>query len=310
LGFIIIKKNSDMKQSKIIVLVLSTFTIGLTACLKERDMNTDPDKTPYVVEFANTGNNTAAAASKYPGFFIDLGTLQSGASTSFNVNVNYAGAGNAPEDVTVNLGLDPALLATYNTDNGTAYETPPSSIINVPSSVVIKKGEKMAQAKISITNNASFDFSKSYGIPLKINSVSKGTISNNFGKAVYSFGVRNIYDGHYSMHAYTLRAGDPAKTGSFVDPAGMDLVTAGKNIVQFGTLQVWTDLTGVGIGNPVFTVNADNSVTASSSGGAMNAPGYNSRYDPTTKTFYVSFTWGAGPASRLAIDTLKYLGPR
>lgn len=299
-----------MKHLKINFIFLAAVAIGLSACLKEGVMTTDPDLSPSVVEFANTGNNQAASTSKYPGFYIDLGTLTSGSSTTFNLNVNYSGAETAPQDITVNLALDPSLLATFNTENGTHYEAPPASIVNFPTSVVIKKGERMANAKVTITNNASYDFSKSYALPLTISSVSNGKISANFGKAVYAFGLRNTWDGHYSLKGYTLRAGDAVKTGNFVYPPGMDLVTAGSNAVQFATLQVWTDLTGVGIGNPVFVINPDNSVTISSSGGAINAPGYNSRYDPATKTFYVSFTWGAGPAARLATDTLTFLGPR
>ena len=41
-----------------------------------------------------------------------------------------------------------------------------------------------------------------------------------------------------------------------------------------------------------------------------DAPSYTNRYDPATKTIYAAFTWGAGSASRLALDTLKYLRPQ
>ncbi len=53
---------------------------------------------------------------------------------------------------------------------------------------------------------------------------------------------------------------------------GMDLVTVGGNKVQFGELQVWADNTGVGIGNPILTVNGDMVRWMSSDGGAYNAP--------------------------------------
>jgi hypothetical protein len=274
-------------------------------------MNIDPSKgTPNIIEFENTGDNLAGASSKYPGFYSDLGSLKSGASAKFNLNVSYSGVDVAPEDITVNVAVDAATLTQYNTENGTNYVVPPTAIFNLPASVVIKKGERISQSQITITNNSSFDFGVNYALPLKITSASKGVISSNFGKAVYAFGVRNIYDGHYSLKGYSLRAGDAAKTGNFVLDAGRDLVTVGGNINQFNDLQVWADLTGVGIGLPTFTVNADNSVTISSSGGAYNAPGYNSRYDPATKTYYVSFTWGAGPSARLATDTLVYVRPR
>ena len=44
-------------------------------------------------------------------------------------------------------------------------------------------------------------------------STSNTKVSSNFGKAVFAFGLRNAWDGHYSLKGYTLRAGDPVKTG-------------------------------------------------------------------------------------------------
>jgi hypothetical protein len=300
-----------MQQSIIKTFIFSILAFGITSCLKKDAMNIDPGKGPAnVVEFENTGNNLASANSTYPGFYTDLGVLTSGASAKFNLNVSYSGVETAPEDITVNIAPDQAALDAYNSENGTDYVIPPSTVVNFPTSIVIKKGTRIAQTQVTITTSPDYDYNVNYALPLKIVSASKGTVSSNFGKAVYSFGVRNIYDGHYSLKGYTLRAGDAARTGNFVRPSGMNLVTVGGNIVQFEELQVWADLSGVGIGNPQFTVNTDNSVTITSPGGAYNAPGYNSRYDPATKTFYVSFAWGAGPASRLATDTLTYLGPR
>jgi hypothetical protein len=301
-----------MKHLKIKTILASAAVLSLVSCLKENEMTVmSPDNGKAVIEFANTGNNYAIAASTYPNFYTDLGSLNDGESAKFNINVRYSGAGTAPEDITVNLALDDATLAQFNDENGTDHIIPPTSVFTFPSTVVIKKGTNQSTVEATVTRSADYDFSSSYGLPIVVKTVSSGTrVSSNFGKAVYTFGVRNIFDGHYSIKGYTLRAGDAAKTGNFTDPNGMDLQTVGATANQFGTLQVWADLTGVGIGNPVLQVNADNTVTISSPAGATNAPGYESRYDPSTKTFYISMTWGAGPSARLATDTLTYEGPR
>ena len=120
---------------------------------------------------------------------------------------------------------------------------------------------------------------------------------------------KNKWDGVYEMSGSTLRAGDAARTGTFT-PIEMPLATSAANEVTFGKLQVWADNSGVGIGNPVLTINADNSVDVSSDGGAYNVPGSPNYYDPATKTFYLDFTWGAGPTRRRATDVLVYLRPR
>lgn len=221
-----------MKQSKIYLFFLSAFLISQTSCLKERDMNIDASKgTANVIEFENTGDNVAGSTSKYPRFTTDLGSVGSGETVKFNVNVSYSGAEVAPEDITVTLGVDPDLLAQYNSENGTSYVVPPSDIYSLPNSVVIKKGQHQATVEVGITNNNSFDFNVNYGLPLKIVSTTTGTISNNFGKAVYSFSARNSYDGLYLMEATApmVDVTSPSLTGWY--PIEMQLITYTGNSV-------------------------------------------------------------------------------
>src|SRR6476660_4744244 len=142
-----------MKQTKLVLSLLSVLALGLTSCLKEHIQNIDQNKSVSLVEFANTGSNVSAVSSVYPGFFVDLGTLATGESAKMNINVDYSGVDEAPEDITVNVELDTALLTTYNTDNGTSYVLPPSDVFTLPTSVVIKKGTRMGQAEATITRS-------------------------------------------------------------------------------------------------------------------------------------------------------------
>ena len=299
-----------MKHTIIKTLPFLAAMLSFTACLKKDSMNIDPDTAGSVILLAATGNNQATSSSQYFRYYTDLGSIAAGDSAHFNVNVSYSGGAVAPTDITVNLVLDDAALTTYNSEDGVSYVIPPASAYRLPSTVVIKAGTQLTQVQATVIRSADYDFSQSYGLPIKIASASTGVISTNLSTSIYSFGVRNQYDGHYSLKGYTLRSGDAAKTGNFTDAGGMDLVTVGSNSLTFADLQPWADLTGVGIGNPVVAVNPDNSVTINSSGGAKNNPGYTSVYDPGTKTFYISFTWGAGPSARLATDTLTYISAR
>jgi len=191
-----------MKRTNIPVFIFSVLLFSLAGCLKERPRNADPDKgARNVVEFENTGDNVSGSTSTYPRFTSDLGSVKTGQTVKFNLNVSYSGADVAPQDITVNVEIDPSLLTTYNTQNGSNYEIPPTAIYTLPTSITIKKGERIAQVQVGITNNSSFDFNKNYALPLKIASASMGTISSNFGKAVYSFSARNSYDGLYLMEA-------------------------------------------------------------------------------------------------------------
>src|SRR5438067_495218 len=117
-----------MKQLIIKAILFSALSAGLTACLKKDAMYIDSSKSSSVVEFANTGDDLSGATSVYPGFYTDLGTLNSGASAKFNLNLDYAGADAPSEDITINIGIDTAALSAYNTQNGTSYVVPPADV--------------------------------------------------------------------------------------------------------------------------------------------------------------------------------------
>lgn len=226
----------------------------------------------------------------------------------------------ATEDVKVSVTLNPALIGDYNGLNGTVHDVAPDNIYTIlnPADtsgyiVTIPKGSYTGYLSLKI-NPRSF-LGNDYAIGFQISKVPAGyLISSNLGSGVAAVAIKNDWDGIYSYKGYSLRGGDASLTGNFSGKE-MSLITAGATSLSFGSLAVWGDGNSlIGIGNPVLEI--DNSgtppypVNITSSGGAINAPGYNSRYDPDTKTFYISFTWGGGPSSRLSTDTLTYLRPR
>ncbi len=78
-----------------------------TSCLKDDSLTLDTGLSDNVTEFGNTGSiatNPSGAAA--PRFAIDLGSLQTGDTASFKVNVNYAGDEMAPQDITVTVDID------------------------------------------------------------------------------------------------------------------------------------------------------------------------------------------------------------
>ncbi len=261
-----------MKRTIIKTLPFLLAIAGFTSCLKKDMMNIDPSKSNDVIEFANTEDNKATASSQYPRFNIDLGVLEAGDTANFNINVNYAGADVAPEDITLNLVLDENALSNYNDQDGTEYETPPTSVYKFPASVIIKKGTRSAQIKATITISPDFDFNVNYALPIKIASVSSGTISGNFGTAIYSFAARNQYDGVYSVTGtFSDLTIGPAATATY--PRDIELTTYGGNSVAYydpnlnsGTYGYSFKNAGSGsyYGNfaPVFTFDESGKVTS------------------------------------------------
>ena len=311
-------KMKFFKYSLIIPIILS---VALPGCLKDDAFDRNENQ---AVESHNGGKQnvvsialTATTTSNH----LQLAFAQSSADTTFNAIPVSLGGQPATEDVQVKLALDPALLGSYNADNSTAHEEAPSNLYTVVNSgdsatgyvVTIPKGSNTGylQLKLKPSDFLGFD----YAIGVQISSVSTGyLIASNLSTGIVAIGVKNQWDGVYSYKGYSLRAGDASLTGYFMDKE-LSLVTKGATSVGFGTSPLWGDgNSGIAIGNPVLTFNPTGAspypVTIFSPEGAKNDPGYASHYDPDTKTFYISMTWGAGPAKRLSTDTLTYIRPR
>ena len=232
--------------------------------------------------------------------------------------------GELNKTLTVMVKDDPAAIAAFNVLNGTALVPLPAANYTVDAanplsggqySITFQPGEFSKMLKINIPNSASWDLSKRYAIGLTLmvpTTGADGRVSLQNRTAVVEIGLKNKWDGIYELAGYTLRDGDPDKTGNF-SPVEMSLITISPNAVEYGDLQVWADNTGVGIGTPVLTINEStvpNPVTVTSSGGAVNISASANYYDPATKTFHLDFTWGGGITVRRATVTLKYLRAR
>jgi len=324
-----------MRHLKINLLLFSALSLGTASCLKKGNINIDDSIAGNTLEFANTGNIASGALSKYPGFYKDLGSLAEGEHADFNINVSYSGAGNAPQDITVDLSVDNSALATYNDQNGTSLVIPPASVISFPASVVIQKGTRITQVKATVTRSTDFDFNVNYGLPLKMATAADVTISQNYGKAVYSFGVRNQYDGDYTLRikttgwaAYGIADGE---TGDW--PSNIGMVTSGGNTLIISDYYRGGDAlqpaftaglagaTAFGAATPQFTfdvttnelIDVDNTSADDGRGRDfhLNPAVTDNRYDPATKTIYAAYIMvQTGRPDQFIYDTLTYVGPR
>jgi hypothetical protein len=310
-----------MKNMKIKILAVGASVLMLASCLKEATMNTDPSKATNVIELANTGDNTAP--SGLAGYYTDLGVLGSGDTANFNINVHYTGPGEAPTDIVVTLANDETSLSTYNTTNGTSLVTPPATVANYPKSVTIKRGTSQTTVKATVKLSADFDFNKAYGVPIKITAVSSGLISGNYAASVYSFGVRNKYDGVYKLKGYHTRVPYNYPYSGIT----MEMRTVGATAVGFywPAAGSFGHPIGVGPGSVswygasiapvvVFDAASNNVTNVFNQGGATpisiyTGAGSGQGRQAADKTMYIYFRYNANDA-RGFIDTLQYVGPR
>jgi len=306
---------------KIKILAVGASVFMFASCLKEATMNTDPSQATNVIELNNSGDNIAP--SGIAGYYEDLGVLSAGDSAKFNINVHYTGPGTAPTDITVSLATDAASLATYNATNGTSLEVPPASVASFPTSVIIKKGTSQTTVSATVKLSTDFNFNKAYGIPVKITTVSSGLISGNYAASVYSFGVRNKYDGVYTLKGYHTRVPYNFPYSNIT----MEMRTVGATAVGFywPAAGSWGHPIGVGVGSvswygsaiaPVVVFNATTNLVTSvyNQGGATpidiyTGAGSGQGRQAADKTMYIYFRYNANDA-RGFLDTLTYVGPR
>jgi hypothetical protein len=263
------------------------------SCVKSKDINFVSQSTPTIntVDFPNQQESAVLDISPTP------------VLRTFYVELNSSDNSYPASDITIAKDAS-ALPAGYVYLPDSSYQ-----LLNTTATVDPKSHLAAFQVKL-FSNKISLAYS--YGLGFSITSASGGvTIADNKKKDALLVGVKNIYDGVYNTRGYALRAGDAALTGYFTD-VEFGLITFSATSNDFDHLQVWGDgVSGVGIGIPRITTDpTTNLVTVTSSGGATNYPGYNNHYDPATKTFYLGFTWGAGPAARAAFDTMVYVRPR
>lgn len=325
-------------MKKIIKSTVAMFfaTVALTSCLKDDTMVLDPEKAGgNIIEFVNPtdiavhGSTTALYVMAFP--------IVTG-NTDIPVSINYAGAEDgAPQDITVNFGLgDLATITQYNTEQSKSLTLmdPATYTINA-TSVVIPKGKKTATFTISV-KTSTFDLTKSYALPLKIKSVTAGTISTNFSNIILNIAAKNKYDGSYSYTA-TITAAD--RPTLFVNqefnysPYEVQLRTSGANSNNMWNsaygdyllpaLTAAKGITGLGTTNLLLNFDpatnkvilADNAVLNPANGRDMYldpaAPATTNRFDPVTHDVYLQFYLSQpGFAPSLIKAYLKYKGPR
>lgn len=168
------------------ILILLTI-VSFSSCLKDDTIigPDSPNSAGAIIEFENPDfivANTLTATVKRARYAV---TVTKGASSQLHMRVNYSGTGKgAPNDVTVNLGIDAAELTLHNTQaartTANAFNLIPATWYTMPTSVIIPKGETGVDFNISINTN-NYVAGTLYALPLKITSASSGTLSGNFG---------------------------------------------------------------------------------------------------------------------------------
>ncbi|SFG80268.1 DUF1735 domain-containing protein [Pedobacter insulae] len=263
-----------MKRNINKVLLLLLATVVLTSCLKDDTTVLDPNKAgPNIIEFKDP-TDIVVHGSTTPLYNYSFPIVTT--PTPITLTVSYSGAEmEAPNDITVNIALaSQAVIDQYNTEQSKSLVMMPSSYYTLSTtSVIIPKGKKTASFTANF-NTTAIDLTKSYVLPLKLSSPN-ATVSTNFGTALFQVGVKNKYDGLYTVTATAPMVDVTAGTlTGFYPMKQMSLITTGANSVAMYDGQYaannyahpilsGTSLSSYGQFSPVFTMDPTTGVVLS-----------------------------------------------
>lgn len=306
-----------LKLNKYLGLAMCTFMIiaSLSSCLKDRNYSaTDFSQVKNVVDLPVNGFQAIALNIKPDPEVIKIYVELGGPLPN--------------KDVEVTLAYDSVALDNYNTANGTDYVQLADSSFTLPSlKATIKKGDRLGYLTLSVIST-KVDLSLAGALAFTIVDAQGISIANNLKSVIYSIGVKNKYDGQYSLNIKTSGwAAYGIADGVSNTLASIGMVTASANAVTFsGDLQPAFTAAGAqtafGATRPIFTFDlvSNNLSDVSNDPGRvdsrnrqfhLNPAVTDNRYDPTTKKIYAAYimTQNGRPNQRI-YDTLTYTGPR
>lgn len=291
---------------------IAAMSVLLTSCLKDEGYDNGPtgfkgNNTDRFVAILNP-NETSGMAT--------LGIFVTPAEETIQTFVVSITGPVQSKDVQVTLSLKPALIGEYNDANDESIEVLPTAAFELPTTVTVPAGKEYVSVPLKLRKNL-IDPALAYALGVEVTGVDDPTVklSGKSKQALIGIVVKNAYDGVYELHGVAEHPTNPTLAGP-VGPTEWTLVTDGISSVVTATRHPWANGSGSGLPtnyNTVFTVDpATNKVTVSNANGFPfeNTPGYDSRYDPTTKSIYAKWQYAGSGGNRIFTDTLVFLRPR
>lgn len=318
-------------QKKFSIYHLLILTLMFSSCIK-KEVTPLGDEGKTFVKILG-GGNTATETNN----FIDF-VPSSQKILAVDFRRDAANNSDLNKQVTITIKDDTAAVRAANPDYvdfPAAWYTLESDAVKTGGiggtyTLTFNPGEFAKQIYLVIPDATVMSPSSTYAMGFTITGADNGGTIGNAKSTVVTIGAKNAYDGVYE-DAFTFfhPAGNPGYTGDVVE---VHMITTGSNTCKiyfpdfggfYNPIFYNGGITAFGAQEPAYTVDpATNAVTVQNAYvGAVTfytmAPGFNSRYDPATRTYYVKFGYGYDPggifnpaASREWTQTLRYLRSR
>jgi hypothetical protein len=329
-----------LKNIKAASIAIIGWSVVLTGCLKDKDFDNGLIQSVH----GNTGKVVSLASNvQSQTNFAALAYNNSDNDTVVDfLPVELSnGDAPAPQDLHVTIVQVDSLVnnldtANYNSGTGIFDYVVPTGVTIVNPVVTIKKGSY--QGFLQIKFKPSAYLGQDVALGFRITSIQEQgyTVSGNLKDAVQSIIIKNKYDGFYGgvikttgWGAYGIADG---VSNTVPSSANLGLFTVGANSLSFHTslgseatlepaFQTSGAATVFGAASPLFTFDLTTNKLIGMANldpddgrgrnFLMNPAVTDSRYDPATKTMYLSYIMVQnGRPNQFFYDTLTYSGPR
>jgi hypothetical protein len=263
--------NKYFNYNKIKLIAVMGMLLSFSSCLK-KDNIPEISKVAPVIEFPLGG--PGLVKNSLSAFSTDL--------VDTVIALNIASPDPLSKDVIVTIKNDPAVVADYNSANGTSYVAPSAAQVEIASTqITIKAGYRVGLVKVKI-KYPLFDPTKSYMLGLSITDAQGMIISGNFGKFLWAFIVKNPLEGTYLRNFYRWNGTQdtttaPNSTVTLNVPTSVATVTGNSVLLPESYIQTFVGstagvtlsftTTGGVLGN--FSVSYDATTTAGLAAGGF-----------------------------------------
>jgi hypothetical protein len=239
------------------------------------------------------------------------------------------------QPLSVKLALKASLIDDYNTANGTGFVALPSSaytILGDINNMTFQPGQDILEVKIKL-DKSQLDLSQQYALGFSISDAGSGAAVPASKDALYSIGVKNKYDGHYTVTGTMVDYSNAGLTGPY--PWDVYLITSGANQVllydneytfdiyhkiisggsssYYGAFGVVINFDPSGNGTVTSVVNLYGQPASNTRSATLDPSGIN-KWDPVSGNMDIKY-WMDQPSVIAGHRTsftehYKYLGPR
>ncbi|MEO8110295.1 MAG: DUF1735 domain-containing protein [Ginsengibacter sp.] len=179
-----------MKLNKwISLLIAPLLMVNLNSCIKDKGYKQETD-------FSSLQDHVTLVRGGLTNFSANNVRFSSDTST-YNVIANLASVNLPKSPVTVTIGVDDALIAAYNTANGTSFELLPANAYKLgTTTLTIPAGEQYATTSIEVYQSM-VDPAKSYLLPVSIKDAGGIALTGNLNTLYFNI-IGNLIAGDYN----------------------------------------------------------------------------------------------------------------